>query len=269
LKRAAFALALAGAVSAGGADSARPGVEADGAPDPDPALVRAVSGYLKFGTTRFQDWRPGRRDLLVSTRAGSIEQLHLLTRPEAVPRAWSAFPEPVAEARFRPGFENELAFTSDVAGNEWHQLSWMNAERGRVRPVSDGDGRVSGFRWSNDGRWLVWGAVDRDGATTALMVMDAEPRSARHVCLLPGSGWVPLDVSRDGGRILVCEFRSVRDSRLWIVDAATGDRRMAGAATDGPVASPGGRFTRDGLNCAPGRQGGWGRRSRRTWRRLT
>jgi dipeptidyl aminopeptidase/acylaminoacyl peptidase len=76
-----------------------------------------------------------------------------------------------------------------------------------------------------------------------------DPKTDRKLAELSGGGWNPLDWSPDGKKILVQEGISVNESYLWLVDAATGEKKLLtakGAAGAEKVAYDGGKFTPDG-----------------------
>ena len=51
-----------------------------------------------------------------------------------------------------------------------------------------------------------------------------EPGKARVVTTLPGTGWGDFSFSFDDRRVAMVEFKSVEDSRVHILDLATGKR---------------------------------------------
>src|SRR5258708_18604724 len=62
----------------------------------------------------------------------------------------------------------------------------------------------------------------RAGTDTDLWVMNpAAPKTDHLLTQLAGGGWQPLDWSPDDRKILLAEERSINESYLWLVDAAT------------------------------------------------
>jgi dipeptidyl aminopeptidase/acylaminoacyl peptidase len=66
----------------------------------------------------------------------------------------------------------------------------------------------------------------RTGKDTDLWVMNpADPKSDHLLTKLEGGGWEPMDWSPDDKTILLKEELSINESYLWLVDAATGEKK--------------------------------------------
>src|SRR5262245_18791847 len=91
---------------------------AEGAPPIPTALVAEVQRYTQFRVTLLLSWHPGRREMLISTRAGDTNQVHLVMSPGGVRTQLTFFPDRVGTARFRPQTGDYFVFSKDVGGNE-------------------------------------------------------------------------------------------------------------------------------------------------------
>lgn len=90
--------------------------------------------------------------------------------------------------------------------------------------------------WSRRGTRIAYSSTRRNRSDRDIYVMDPMmPTSDRRVLQVTGGGWQPLAWSPDESKLLVQEEVSVAQSRLVLVDVATGDT-TALTPRDEPVA---------------------------------
>lgn len=200
-----------------------PALTLDGVPRVPVELAARVRPWMEYRTASFQGWDPGSRGMLVTTRFGDSNQLHLVAAPGAARRQLSFEPEPVAGGSFAPGAAqgDVLLAAADVGGAENFQL--FRLAEGRMQLLSDGRSRNTGATWSKDGRLVGFSSNARNGRDTDLWVMDPrEPASRRLVAEREGGGWAFQDFFPDGRSALVARSVSVEQSELHLLDLATG-----------------------------------------------
>jgi dipeptidyl aminopeptidase/acylaminoacyl peptidase len=120
---------------------------------------------------------------------------------------------------------------------------------GDVTLLTDGGrSQNGGLAWSTAGDRVAYGTTRRNGQDRDIHVMD--PRDpGRDRCLLQveGGGWGALDWSPDDKSLLVIERISAHESHLWIVDAATGEKKpLTPRGGASKVSYQGGQFSPDG-----------------------
>jgi hypothetical protein len=77
----------------------------------------------------------------------------------------------------------------------------------------------------------------RTGRDTDVWVMNpAEPKSDRLLCELSGGGWGVSDWSADETKLLLQEYISINQSRLYLADAKTGAKELLTPDEATPVA---------------------------------
>ena len=77
--------------------------------------------------------------------------------------------------------------------------------------------------WSREGTEIAFNSNARNGKDMDIYTCDGRnPESVRKLAEVNGH-WYPLDWSPDGSRILAMEYISILDSRLHLIDAATGE----------------------------------------------
>jgi dipeptidyl aminopeptidase/acylaminoacyl peptidase len=221
----------------------------DGLPPIPQALAERAGPYLEFRTALFLDWEPARRALLIATRFADAPQLHHVAFPGGDRKQLTFYREPVLQALYRPrGKDNApdgLVFRRDVGGSEFYQLFWRDEKSHAVTTFTDGRSRNTLGPFSNGGRWLAYQSTRRNGKDTDLYVVDpSEPKSDRLLLKVEGN-WTALDWSPDDRTLLALEYLSANESRLYQVDAATGQKRLLTPEDKGPVAWSDAHFSRD------------------------
>ena len=90
--------------------------------------------------------------------------------------------------------------------------------------LGDGKSRYTGVSWSPSGEWLGYSTTERNGADWDLHAQDLR---GRRLVLQEGEGvgWSIEDWSDDETRVLVSQYISVNESRLYEVHVDTGARR--------------------------------------------
>ncbi|MDQ8755146.1 prolyl oligopeptidase family serine peptidase [Sphingosinicella sp. LHD-64] len=210
-----------------------------------PAEVRtAVQRYQNYREARFQDWLPD-GSMLITTRFGTTAQVHRVAAPGTARTQLTFYDEPIAGAQTVPG-TNHFLFGRDTGGDEWFQLYARAVEGGAAGQLTEPGTRNQSPTFSRDGRLLAWSRASRGSADYAIMIADPQDPSTRRVAW-QGTGAVgPVDISADNSRILIARGLSNRETRLMILDLATGQvQELAwSAATPARYEEP--RFVRDG-----------------------
>lgn len=204
------------------------------------ALAETLRPYSQIRAAGIDDWHPGERRMLITTRFAEASQIHEVAMPLGARTQLTFYDERTSGARYRPGNPAQIVFSFDEGGAENYQLLLLDRASGRVTRFSDGVHRYQGARWSRDGRLLAYVSNARNGRDFDLYVADpAVAGSERRVAELAGQ-WRPLDWSPDGGRLLVSNFVSANESYLYVIDLASGERTaLTPPAADGAKVSYG------------------------------
>ncbi|MEJ6022179.1 S9 family peptidase [Ramlibacter sp. PS4R-6] len=219
----------------------------EGIPTIPAAIAEKASRYGDVRSAFIQSWHPQRREMLILTRFADTAQVHIVRRPEGDRTQLTFFPDRVAGATFQPVEGRYFVFSKDVGGGEWFQLYRYDVEGGAITLLTDGKSRNGSPVFTRDGARIAYTSTRRTGRDSDLYVMDPrDPKSDRLVMQVAGGGWAPLDWSPDGRQIAVLEYLSINESRLWLVDAASGEKKLLTPAAAEPVAYGGARFANDG-----------------------
>ncbi len=220
----------------------------DGIPPIPASIAEAARRYSEFRTAAFWDWHPTRREMLIGTRFGDAQQLHLVKIPGGARTQLTFFPDPVSGASYQPTDGRYVVFSKDVGGGEFFQKYRYDVATGDITLLTDGKSRNVGGVWSHRGDRYAYMSTRRNGRDLDLWVMDpADPRTDRMVLELEGGGYAPLDWSRDDRTMLLHQGISVNESYLWLVDVATGVKTLLTTKQgNDTVAYGSAQFGRDG-----------------------
>ena len=216
---------------------------------PIPATIAEdARRYSEFRTAAFWDWHPTRREMLIGTRFGDAQQLHVVRFPGGARTQLTFFPDPVSGASYQPTRGEYIVFSKDVGGAEFFQKYRYDVATGEVTLLTDGKSRNVGGAWSHAGDRYAYMSTRRDGRNLDLWVMNpADPHSDRMVAQLEGGGHAPVDWSPDDRTILLGQGVSVNESYVWLVDVTTGEKTLLAPPAGGErVAYADTKFSRDG-----------------------
>lgn len=216
----------------------------------DRAVAERVGRYTEMRSASFASWHPKEPRMLISTRFANTNQIHDLRAPLGARRQLTFAPERVTSAAFPPaGPADFFVFTRDRGGDEFTQLYRYDLASGQDLLLTDGGRSQNSLGpWSRDGVWMAYASTRRNGRDRDVWIIDPRrPESNRMVAALEGGGWRPVAWSLDGRSLVVGEYRSINQSLLWLVDVASGAKRLLTPETeDEPVVWSGGEPTADG-----------------------
>ncbi len=213
-----------------------------GIPEIPETLRTDLQRYRNARSAAFQDWMED-GSMLISTRFGETAQLHRVAAPGADRAQITFFAEPISNATTIPG-TGRFAYQRDAGGAENFQ-TFVAGLNGGDEAITEPNTRNGGPIFSDDGRTVFWNRVERGQSDYDILAMTVGDAASRRVVFEGTGQFSPVDVSPDGGRVLLSQYISALDSRLWILDLATGRAtRLRESAT--PVSYGGGEFTRDG-----------------------
>lgn len=218
----------------------------DGIPERDPTVTESLRPYAAIRPSNFFGWLPGDRGILIGTRFGNTQQLHVVSMPEGMRRQITFFDEPIAAATVSPSPEiNGAIFAKDDGGDENFQLYFIDFERNDVRPLTRDRARNERVVIARDGHTYAYASSRRSGADFDIWVASLIGTEPPRLLLAQGGAWYPLDFSPDGKSLLVQRYESVLKSELYLVDVADG--RFRKLLPNQPESSnPAARFAPDG-----------------------
>jgi dipeptidyl aminopeptidase/acylaminoacyl peptidase len=199
----------------------------EGIPPIPASVVQSVERYTNFRAATLASWHPKRREMLISTRFADTPQVHLVKFPLGARKQLTFFPERVAGGSFQPTQGEYFVFSKDIGGNEFSQNYRYDLATGDVTLLTDGKSRNSGGRWSNKGDRIIYNSTRRTGKDNDFYIIDPkDPKTDKLITQVEGGGWGSLDWAPDDNRILALENVSVNESYLWLIEAASGEKKL-------------------------------------------
>jgi len=247
---AVFPLLFSSLTVLGQANVVRPGdnLVLENIPAIPASIVEQASPYGEVRAAAIADWDRSRVEMLITTRFADVAQVHLVKMPGGARTQLTFFPDRVAGAHYGPKGSNYFTFLKDVGGGEWFQFYRYDLADGKVSLLTDGKSRNSGAAFAHDDHRIAYSSTRRTGQDTDIWVVDATDAKTDHMLLqLQGGGWQATDWSPDNRKLLVIQEISANQSYLWLVDVASGEKKMLTPKTGAEeVAYSGGIFSKDG-----------------------
>jgi len=218
----------------------------DGIPRANVQLAERLHAYLAARQARLLDWSPAGQ-LLIATRFGNVDELHLVAAAGGERRQLTFGSEPVRDAWFSPDpWQEAFVFSRDSGGNGQYQLYYQSLKSPLAHRLTDGNADNGAVVWSNSGHEFAFLSAAPGGGGESIAVL--APRSgaaARVVVAGDGAFWVPLDWSPDDRRLLVSKAVAPGEAHLYVVDLDSGKQQeLEPHAPNGAIGAA--RFSRDG-----------------------
>jgi dipeptidyl aminopeptidase/acylaminoacyl peptidase len=218
----------------------------DGIPEAPADLADTLDRYLAARQATPLGWSP-KGQLLIATRFGDVDQLHLLEMPAGERRQLTFLHEPITEAAFSPDPAHiGYLYLKDVGGNENAQLYYQRAGEPVAKLLTDGKSSNGAALWSNAGHEIAFFTTARDGVSHDIDIVEPAAGTLPHLAVSGDSAaWLPLDWSPDDRKLLVLKYVSIGECYLYVVDLSTGQKREVDPSP-AKVGIAGAKFSRDG-----------------------
>jgi dipeptidyl aminopeptidase/acylaminoacyl peptidase len=218
----------------------------DNIPEPAAGLSEKLDDYLSARQATPLGFSP-KGQLLIATRFGDVDQLHLVERSGGERRQLTFLREPITQAAFSPDpARSAYVYLEDEGGNERTQLYYQRLGEPGAKLLTDGKSLNGGPVWSNAGREVAFFSTARDGVNYDIDIVAPESGALPRLAITgDGAAWYPLDWSPDDRKLLVLKYLSISEAYLYVVDLGTGQKREV---EPGPakVGIAGAKFSRDG-----------------------
>lgn len=196
----------------------------------------ALRRYNNTRSASLIDFDESGEHLFIRTRFAEVSQIHRVEQPGGARHQLSWFDEPVGQVERRPGSEI-LALLMDEGGNEFSQIFLFDPESGTHEMISDGESRNGGLEWSADGRYLAFQSTRRNGRSNDVWMFDFREGGDPELVLESpdGSWWGPVEFSDDNRHLLIQQYISANDSRIHLLDLASGEVRPIVGSPEDPA----------------------------------
>lgn len=196
----------------------------EGIPALPASLIDEVKAYTESRSAGIVSWHPLKKEMLITTRFGNSNQIHHVEFPGGARTQLTFFEEPVRGAIFEPVKGSYFLFSKDIGGNEFSQIYRYNMSDKKISLLTDGKRSQNGnIIWSNKGDRIAFGSTERNGQDRDIYIMDPmDPSSKKRVAENTGGGWSVEDWSPDDSQLLLANYLSINESKIYIVDLNSG-----------------------------------------------
>ena len=216
-------------------------------PEAPADLAEKLDGYLNARQATPLGWSP-KGQLLIATRFGDVDQLHLVEQAGGARRQLTFLRDPITSAAFSPDpGRAAYVYLKDAGGNENSQLYYQRLDEPDPKLLTDGKSMNGAPVWSNMGREVAFFSTARDGLSYDIDIVDPESGALPRLVIAGDSSaaWSVLDWSPDDTKLLVRKFISISESYLYVVDVNSGQKREVDPSAS-KVGIAGAKFSRDG-----------------------
>src|ERR1700722_372214 len=218
----------------------------DNIPEPAAGLSEKLDAYLGARQATPLGFSP-KGQLLIATRFGDVDQLHLVEQPGSERRQLTFLREPITQAVFSPDpGHSTYVYVEDEGGNEKTQIYYQRLGEPGAKLLTDGKSLNGGLVWSNAGREVAYFSTARDGVSYDIDIAEPEGGTLSRLAVTgDAAAWYPLDWSPDDRKLLVLKYLSISEAYLYVVDLATGQKREVDPSPS-KIGIAGAKFSRDG-----------------------
>lgn len=214
-----------------------------------PSLGHALNRYQNIRSARISGWSEDSKSIYIKTRFGPVNQIHRVDIPGGARTQLTFAEEPVGEVATQPKGEL-LALTRDRNGDEFDQVLLLDPDNGLIRNLTEGHALNNRMVWDRQGRRIAYRSTRRNGRSNDVWVQGVNPSEAAKLVHKADDGalWKPIDFSKDGRYLLLQQFISVVDSRIWLKELPGGEVRMLAGNAENPASNIAAGFDRNDAN---------------------
>ena len=205
-------------------------------PEIPASIVTSLNRYQNVRSAGFLDWTEDGHGIFVSTRFGDVSQVHQVGHPGGARRQVTFFDEPVGGLQRQPG-GSRMIFTMDAGGSEFSQIFLFDPiTDDDAIMLTDGESRNGAVVWDRNGEWIAYRSTRRNGASNDVWLMDVSNSETARIALTSPDGtyWSASDFSKDNSKLLIANTVGNADSRIHLLDIASGEMRPLAGDPENP-----------------------------------
>ena len=203
-----------------------PNLEASGIPRIPASLAQQVKRYSGAYGLPLAGWDREKRVPLLKGMS-SVSWVSRIATPNATPQTWLYLRESnIYDFYFQPQGKY-LVYNRDVNGNEAFQMYRYDLEKRTSTLLTDGKARSTEPVWSKQGTHIVYSSSPPGNNGVNLnLVNPLDPTSNRVLVASTGNYLKAYDWSPDDASVVYCEFVANTQSKLGLVEIATGKTQL-------------------------------------------
>jgi len=192
-------------------------------PDIPSEIVESTAQYQNTRSAQLLDFSPQNGQILLSTRFGETNQLHVLKQSMGARKQITFFKEPVNYATYCPDKKYQgFIFLRDAGGNEFSQLFWHDENTGKQILLSDGGRSQNNLpTWSNQGNRFAYASTRRNQKDYDIYMAHMDNPKVSQLILEVSGSWKALDWSPDDKKLLLSKYTSINKVQLYQYELET------------------------------------------------
>lgn len=204
-------------------------------PEIPQSIVYSLNRYQNVRSAPFRDFSQDGSSIYISTRFGDVSQLHRVDKPGGARHQLTFFDEPIGSISRQPDGDI-IAFTMDAGGSEYSQIFILDPKTGESKMLTDGESRNGAISWSDKGGKIAYQSTKRNGRSNDLWIMDTQNPEKSRIVLesKDGSWWGPVDWDEKNLNLLVQQYTSASDSKVYVLDLDSGNKTLLDGSEDSP-----------------------------------
>ena len=198
-------------------------------------IVDSLNRYQNVRSAPFRDFSQDGKSIYISTRFGDVSQLHRVDKPGGARHQLTFFDEPIGSISRQPDGDM-IAFTMDAGGSEYSQIFVLDPKTGDSKMLTDGESRNGAISWSDKGGKIAYQSTKRNGRSNDLWMLDTQaPEKSRMVLeSTDGSWWGPVDWDNKNLNLLVQQYTSASNSKVYALDLDSGNKTLLDGSENNP-----------------------------------
>jgi len=212
-------------------------------PPPPPTLAARLQPYLVDRDTDLLSWTFDDA-LLIRRRDGETRQAFRIATRGAEATAFTQGTQSVTAAYASP-VSDDVLLLFDEDGGEAYRLYHRDSE-GELHALTPEGTRSQDVIWSPDGSRFAFASNLDDGSNTDVYIGDLSGPDSIQMVLKGGGAWLPLSWHPDGDELLVQEYISINESRLYQIEIGSDVARQVDLISPGPIPIADADYDHDG-----------------------
>jgi dipeptidyl aminopeptidase/acylaminoacyl peptidase len=203
-----------------------------------------LDAYLSARQARPQGFT-GKGQVLIATRFGDVDELHVVDRAQGARRQLTFTHEPILSGAFSSDpNRNAFFYSADSGVDGDSQLYYQRVGEPTPRRLTEGRSVAGGALWSSSGREIAFSTIARDTGSCDIGIIDPDGGALPRLAAGNECGDL-LDWSADERKLLLRRHVSAYEESLYVQDLGTGQKReVEPSAAKGALANA--KFSRDG-----------------------
>ncbi|HKS16742.1 MAG TPA: S9 family peptidase [Planctomycetota bacterium] len=205
-------------------------IKIEGVPEIPAEIFGRLNQYQNVRSASLRDWTPDGKSLLIGTRFGSTNQLHLVYAAGGRMEQITFEADAISGAAVAD--DGSVIYEMGKSGNENFQIYRLDRRTGRSALLTDGKSRNNLGPLDSTRKRFAFSSTKRNGKIPDLYVHDLATKETRLLLEVAETGWGVASWSPDGSKALLYHYVSVNESTVHVLDVKSGKKT--------PVPIPGG-----------------------------